>query len=294
MSVTNGQIANATTFNSAFVSRTVDATKAGKLNMTDVTEAGADAGALRLQGGLYVAKNIYAAALVQALGGMAINAGADAAATGSLQEVTLTKPFTVFTNNSLVSIQALTYGTQTFAGIIFLKNGTTGKLTFVNNTGTAGKRISTGTGKNLKISTGAVIMLIYDIVNSIWCVAGGSGGGGGGQENFTIANNQSSPANVTGLLLNNAEVRSALVEWNVTRITTSTGAVARVQRGSFFVVWDGTAWAMTLGPDSGTYAGVDFDIDPSTGQVTYVSDNQSGTPSISTLSYNIIDQTEGV
>ncbi len=294
MSVTNGQIANQTTFNNAFPSRTVDTSMAGKLNMSNTTEAGNDAGALRVQGGMYVAKKVYAKELIQALKGFAVEAVSDAAATGTSQEVTLTKPFTVFSNAGLVSVQALDFGTQTFAGIIFIKNNTGDDVVLVNNTGTAGKRISTGTGKDLTMKNTSIVMLIYDTINSIWCISGGSGSGGGGagQVDFPLANNTT--ADVTGLIFDNTLVRSALVNWCITRITTGFGATARVQRGSFMVVWDGTAWTLTPGADSGVDSGVVLDIDPTSGQVFYDADIIAGTPSISTLSYNIVDQTEGV
>lgn len=185
MSVTNGQNANQTTFNNAFASKTTDNTLAGKQNITDTTEAGNDSGALRVQGGLYLAKDAYVVGKFQKIGkfveGFSIDSVADNASTGSDQDVTLTKPYTVFTNNGLASIRNLTYSDITYCTIVVIKNGLSGVLTLVNNAGgTAANRIVTGTGADLEIAVGQSIMLLYDKVNSRWQVIGGTGSGSGG------------------------------------------------------------------------------------------------------------------
>jgi hypothetical protein len=107
--------------------------------------------------------------------------------------------------------------------------------------------------------------------------------------NFTIANNVSNQP-VTGLIFNKLAYRSVRIEWQIYRKSTGGGAQLRVQRGCFFVWHDDTNWTLTQDISSATDAGVTFDIDATTGQITYTSDNQTGTysPSTSVLSYQIV------
>lgn len=107
--------------------------------------------------------------------------------------------------------------------------------------------------------------------------------------NFTLANNQSSPANVTGLLLDKTAYRSILIRWQVYRKSTGGGGVTRVQTGLALVWHDDTNWTWTEQGMSGVDAGVVLDVNASTGQVTYTSDNQAGTYNATTsvLTYEI-------
>jgi len=59
MSLSNGQPANQTTFNDAFMSRTTDTSTTGKINQTNSTDSSSPSdGALTTDGGLGVAKNL--------------------------------------------------------------------------------------------------------------------------------------------------------------------------------------------------------------------------------------------
>jgi len=77
MSVSNGQVANATTWNNAFVSRTQNTTLAGTLTQSNTTQSTTkDTGAIVTEGGLGVEKNINA--------GGNIAAGGTISATGNI------------------------------------------------------------------------------------------------------------------------------------------------------------------------------------------------------------------
>ena len=98
------------------------------------------------------------------------------------------------------------------------------------------------------------------------------------QTPVAIANNQSSAANVTGLLFSSASVRSAIIEYQIRRVSTSTGAVERVSSGRGTATYNtlATAWTYTPLGEGGDASGVTLDI-TSGGQVQYTSDNMAGT-----------------
>lgn len=87
---------------------------------------------------------------------------------------------------------------------------------------------------------------------------------------FAIANNASA-ASVTGLIFDKTVYRSVEIHYTIYRAATS----KVVERGIIFLVTDGTTWFIAVGPSVGD-SNVDFDIDTSTGQVKYTSDNMSG------------------
>jgi hypothetical protein len=103
---------------------------------------------------------------------------------------------------------------------------------------------------------------------------------------FTIANNQSSPSDITGLLFDPSTVRSFIVEYSLYRNTTGSGATERAEcgflSGSFLTVQntcDFNSGSNVIGD-----AGVTFTITEA-GQVQYISDNQSGTPASSKMKF---------
>lgn len=105
---------------------------------------------------------------------------------------------------------------------------------------------------------------------------------------FTIANNQSSAADVTGLLFNGTNVKVAIVDFRIRRNTTGGGATERVQTGqvAFFYKPTAATWDYSMGSQYGDDAGVAFSI-TNAGQVQYTSDNQSGTADESVLKYTV-------
>lgn len=256
MSVTNGQPANEDTFNDGFLSR------------TDPSDT---------------------LALQTFKGGIAGEAVANAAATGSDQSVALTKVVTIFTNAGLVSINNLTFSDLTAAPLVMLKNALSTIITLKNNTGgTAAHRILTGTGADLGIAPGQTLLLVYDNVNSRWQVIGSLTGKATTGTKFTIANNNGSQ-DVTGLVFLSTEVRSAEFKWQVFR--SATGGLTRAQRGSCMVIWNGTAWEIVYGPMTPTDAGVGFAIDGTSGQVNIGADDNTGTydAALSYLTWEIIN-----
>jgi hypothetical protein len=102
---------------------------------------------------------------------------------------------------------------------------------------------------------------------------------------FTIANNQSSAATITGLLFSGASVRSAFIDYQVYRNTTGGGALERSEAGMLIATYSTVAasWEITSGLTVGD-SGVTFSI-TSGGQVKYVSDSQSGTPATSKMTF---------
>ncbi len=282
--LTDGDDANEGTFNSAFMSRVGDTDTTGKVNLTKTTEAGADDGALRVQGGIYVAKSIYS------VKGLALKGANDSTTTGASADATLVNPFTLFTNASLTSIRNLVWAPTAFAHLIVLKNSTGAALTIVNNSGgTAANRILTGTGANLVVSNGACIFLIYDYVNSRWAIVGGSGGSGSSPAgtDFTVTNN-SAAQTVTGLIFDKTVIRSSRFEWAAYRKSTG-GSGIRVQTGQCMVIHDDTNWALSYGAMSGVDAGITFAIDATTGQVTLDADDNGGTPVTNKITWEIVN-----
>ena len=74
MSVSNGANADETTFNAAFVSKTQADTKAGALTLSDTTEATTkDTGALIVDGGVGVEKNIHVGGDAVITGDLTVN-----------------------------------------------------------------------------------------------------------------------------------------------------------------------------------------------------------------------------
>lgn len=107
--------------------------------------------------------------------------------------------------------------------------------------------------------------------------------------NFTIVNNQSSPANITGFLFDKTAYRSIAFSWQVYRKSTGGSGQIRVQRGRAMIYHNDTSWVLVQESMSPTDAGVVLDVDPTSGQITYISDNDPGTYSsvTSVLSYQI-------
>ena len=86
---------------------------------------------------------------------------------------------------------------------------------------------------------------------------------------FNVANNQSTAANVTGLIFNTASVRAAVIQYAIFRISDSNPS-GQAESGEIHIVYDNLAgWSITQGDINGE-AGVTFTILPS-GQVQYTS-----------------------
>jgi hypothetical protein len=105
----------------------------------------------------------------------------------------------------------------------------------------------------------------------------------GVERQFSLVNNQATPADITDLKVNSRAVSQATVDFLVQRVTTGVGAVELIESGSFILTYNPTAedWNISLtninSPDN---SGVDFTVTAS-GQVRYTSSNETGTASIS-------------
>lgn len=104
------------------------------------------------------------------------------------------------------------------------------------------------------------------------------------QGSFTVANNQSSPANVTDFVLNPAEGEFAKVDYSIVRKHTSPDTYLR-ESGLFYIQYndDTSTWTIT----GETFAGTDAEVDLSVSgnQVQYESSNITGTLSKSVLNF---------
>lgn len=87
---------------------------------------------------------------------------------------------------------------------------------------------------------------------------------------FAIGNNQSAQS-VTSLIFDKTKIRSAEIHYQVYRAATA----SKAQKGILLAIYDGNNWEIDSMGQAGD-AGVDFNIDTSTGQVTYTSDNMAG------------------
>jgi hypothetical protein len=106
-----------------------------------------------------------------------------------------------------------------------------------------------------------------------------------GETTFTIANNQSSPANVTGALFNGATQRSFELDYQVYINTTGSGATELSERGKIFGAYSTVAgtWEITVSGAVGS-SGVTFSM-TNAGQLQYTSQNTTGTAASSSLHY---------
>ena len=108
------------------------------------------------------------------------------------------------------------------------------------------------------------------------------------QVSFTIANNQSSVANITGLSFNPAVYRSAKIEYAIYR-QTDTALTGVAQIGQLRLVYNSQQASWLLSDDyAGQSSGVEFSI-TALGQVQYTSsDLGAGTNYVGSLKYSII------
>lgn len=105
---------------------------------------------------------------------------------------------------------------------------------------------------------------------------------------FTIANNQSAAANVTGLLFAGASVRSFVVEYQVYRNTTGGGATELAETGFLKGTYSTVAasWEMANYDCVGD-AGILFSITAG-GQVQYTSTNITGSAATSKMTFKAL------
>lgn len=110
----------------------------------------------------------------------------------------------------------------------------------------------------------------------------------GVEKTFPLANNVTptilNPAlDIDGLSFNFKNVGMVIVDYVIQRVTTSTGAMEKIEGGSFILVYKPTSltWVLSSGPST---AGITLSV-TSAGQVQYISSNLTGTPSISKITW---------
>ena len=111
----------------------------------------------------------------------------------------------------------------------------------------------------------------------------------GVEQSFELVNNQASAADVVGLQLNGAKTSTAIIEYIIQRITTSTGATELVEAGVKQAVFKpvSNSWSLlTIGTPGPSASGVTLSI-TSLGQVQYTSSNITGTALISKFTYRV-------
>lgn len=97
------------------------------------------------------------------------------------------------------------------------------------------------------------------------------GGASTSEASFAIANNQSG-ANVTGLIASSL-YRVTRIRYWVRRIATDTV----MEAGELIILYDGTNFHLGRhSVETATTAGMSFDVNASTGRVTYTSSNMAG------------------
>lgn len=314
MSVSNGQDANETTFNNAFVSKTSNDTKTGTLTMSDTTQSSdKDTGALVLQGGLGVEKNINAGGTISGSNLSNTNTGdvtfetigstpADEGASVSGQAITL-QPADA-THGGVVSTTTQSFaGNKTFTGDVTITGDLTvnGSNTVVNTetldvedvniTVNKGGNNTTAQGAGITIErTGTDGSIIYDsTVTSRFKI----GDLGSETEVLTAGDNQSIGSTKTFL------DPIQLQEKGSTPSTPSTGLQKLYPKtdGKFYHLDDtGTETELGAGTGTGGSGGVNFfeneNFSTNTDNVTAYNDGGAyvdGTGGSSGLSADIID-----
>ena len=99
---------------------------------------------------------------------------------------------------------------------------------------------------------------------------------------FSVANNISSATNITGLVFDPAQIRSAIISYSVYRSTNSTELS---EAGQIMVTYKSTANSWELARYSVGDAGLTFTMLPS-GQMQFTSTNMSGTGYSGLLKFN--------
>lgn len=83
-------------------------------------------------------------------------------------------------------------------------------------------------------------------------------------------------ANVTGLVFSSASTESVRVFYQIETATL-------FEKGEFDLIYDGSSWELHQGAISGDNSGITFDVNASTGQVTYSSGGETSTIKFSAI-----------
>ena len=111
-------------------------------------------------------------------GALATKAAADFTTTGTTTDANLGTASLVRLNGATAqTIDGISGGTD--GRILTIVNAGANTATITNNSGSAGKKVITGTGGNINLVTGASITLIYDATDTVWRVTGATSATGG-------------------------------------------------------------------------------------------------------------------
>lgn len=103
------------------------------------------------------------------------------------------------------------------------------------------------------------------------------------EKSFELTNNLSVAADVEGLSFDSAKVSQAAIDYLIQRVTTGGGAVEKIETGTFFAAYLPTSnnWVLSEVPST---AGITLTVTTG-GQIQYTSTNETGTASISKLTF---------
>jgi hypothetical protein len=174
-------------------------------------------------------------------------------------------------DTGLLSIEMIS-GATAISTIIMIANRTGSNIELLNETGAvATQQIYTGTGGNFTLLDKQTILLSYsDVSGGKWVIVGGNSLDI--EYNSAILNNQSTPNNVNGLILNDSLYRGFTIDYLVWR---ATDINSRVQYGQLRATYNANTSTWYLSDTySGQDAGVEFSVNVN--QVEYTSTNLTG------------------
>ena len=174
-------------------------------------------------------------------------------------------------DTGLLSIEMIS-GVTAISTIIMIANRTGHSIDLLNETGaTATQQIYTGTGGNFTLLDKQTILLSYsDVSGGKWVIVGGNSLDI--EYSATIANNQSSATDITGMILNDTLYRGFTIDYLIWR---ATDINSRIQYGQLRAVYNANTSTWYLSDNySGQDAGVEFSMNVN--QVQYTSNNLTG------------------
>jgi hypothetical protein len=121
---------------------------------------------------------------------------------------------------------------------------------------------------------------------------GEAGVGAISETSFTIVNNQTSAADVTGLLFDGSLVEAARIEYSIYRNTTGVGAVELAETGEIRLAYSPVAETWDMQRVAIGDAGVTLTV-TTLGQIQYTSSNLTGSPSASVMRFRARTLSQG-
>lgn len=246
------------------------------------------------------AEDAIAAAAAAAISAASASSSASSASTSASSASTSASSASTSATNasnsaSSASTSATTASNAATSASTSASNAATSETNAANSASSASTSATNASNSASSASTSATNANNSAIAAAASQVAAASyfGSGNIAETTFTIANNQSSPADVTGLLFSTSTVRSAEIDIQVYRNTTSGGATELSARAKYLATYKTVAASWDLSPQ-----GVGGDVDASTGmpggvtltittggQVRYTSTNITGTAASSVMHF---------